>query len=158
MPTFARWLIGGLIAVTVMVAVGFYLQNFARNPKLLDRMDPTPAYRFKSGDIVELNEPIPVARETPLAVEARTMVRRKRWGEKDNKQRDIANADRWFELVAKDLKWATNVEILEVSGHLSRVHIRSDPDRGFEGYTYTLAIEEAARDSTDKADPKSSEK
>lgn len=138
----------------VVVGAGFYFQatHFDNRHENNQRAYERPAKGvFHDGDAVHLNQPVHVCKTAQDCREARDMARRMTLGEPS--PGDIRVGNEWFEFRKEAIRPANDVVVLEPAPNYSRVRITSGPDAGFEGYVFTLELEDAAANSAMDSEP-----
>lgn len=126
----------------IVVGVGFYFQA-THDWRKHSRLEAAPKMQFQTGDRVRLREPVPVCRTPAIAIEARRMTLR--MTRNKPKPGDVRMGREWFEEMKESVRMAEDLEILAADVNQSRVRIASGPDAGFEGYVFTVGLEEASQ-------------
>lgn len=127
-----------------VVGVGFYFQA-THDYRQRGQYEPPAKGMFREGDAVHLGVPVHVCQTAEDCREARDMHRRMTLDEPT--AGDIRIGKEWFEFRKDAIRAATDMVILESGPHYTRVRIASGPNADFEGYVFTLALEEAATES-----------
>jgi hypothetical protein len=146
-----RWVAVLFFAVCIMVPIGFYIQahgNFRGRAKL----EPLAEMRYKSGVTVDLQHPLPVCETQLLCAEARRMSLRLKKAEQNGKSKDVQVAHDWYHMLKDQIKFADSVLVLAPNQNFTKVRIVAGENAGFEGYVFTVALEEEAK-RNDPNDP-----
>jgi hypothetical protein len=146
-----RWIGVMFLAMCVIVPVGFYYQahgNFRGRSKL----EPWAKLRYQEGASVAPTRPVAVCESRALCAEARRMTRRLREAEARGKEKDIQVGRDWFRQLQKQLCWADELVVLHADPRYTQVRVTRGQEVGFEGFVYTVGLEEDAPAAT-PADP-----
>ena len=138
-----RWVAVLFILVCIMVPVGFYIQAHG-NFRGRSRLEPWAQQRYKAGATVKLQHPLPVCETELLCGESRRMSLRLREAEKKGKPKDIQVAHDWYNMLADKIKFGETVEVVKPNQNYTKVKITAGENAGFEGYIFTVALEEEA--------------
>lgn len=125
----------------VVVGVGFYFQA-THDWRSHSRLEPAATMRFHAGEDVKLKAPLAVCETGPIAIEARRMTLRMTANKP--KPGDIRIGNAWFAEMKPHVKMADEVVVVVAEPNLSKVRIASGPDKGYEGFVFTVGLEEAA--------------
>lgn len=139
-----RWVAVLFVAVCIMVPIGFYIQahgNFRGRAKL----EPLAEMRYKSGVTVELQQPLAVCETQLLCAESRRMSLRLKKAEQNGKSKDVQVAHDWYQMLKDQIKFADSVLVLTPNQNFTKVRIVAGENTGFEGYVFTVALEEEAK-------------
>jgi len=139
-----RWVVVLFIAVCIMVPIGFYIQahgNFRGRAKL----EPLAEMRYQFGAKIELQHPLSVCETQLLCAESRRMSLRLQQAELKGKAKDIQVAHDWYDMLKDQIKFAESVQVLIPGQNYTKVRILSGANAGYEGYVYTVALEQEAK-------------
>jgi hypothetical protein len=131
------------VGVCVMVPVGFYFQAHG-NFRGRSRLESWAKLQFQEGASVTPARPVAVCDSRALCAEARRMTRRLREAEAKGKEKDIQVGRDWFHQQREGLRWADEILVLHADPRYTQVRITKGESVGFEGFVYTVGLEEEA--------------
>jgi hypothetical protein len=147
-----RWVAVLFILVCIMVPIGFYIQAHG-NFRGRARLEPWAQQLYKEGATVKFRHPLPVCDTELLCAESRRMSLRLREAEKKGKSKDIQVAHDWYKMLEDNIKFCDQVLVLQPNQNYTKVRITAGDHAGFEGFIFTVALEEEAQTPEGQAAP-----